>query len=393
MKDKKLRFLFHYSKFNMGGAEQSNLRMMNALIKDGHKIDFVLDVAGGSLEDKLDKSINVIHLQKKSYGELISKSKNKYLMLLNSLLYSIPFFLTRIRRNALIKSLKRSKYDIGIIGLQGLDGSVVGNSDCTYRFHWIRNDLKHCDPSGRVKENILKSAYKYKVDFFACVSGTAYESFVEIFPDLKDRALTFYNFINKDEMLAKSIFGNPLADYNKYDFKIVSVCRMRDVAKGIFRMFEVYSRLREEGYLFYWFLVGDGEDKIKLEEMVKEKGYEDGFVLTGHTDNPFPYYKSADMVAVLSYYEGLCGIINEAKVISKPVVCTMFSGVNEQITNNVNGIVLDNNAEAIYEGMKNILDNKDCLRSITNNILPEAIVNDDYKINIFKDLFKEENNA
>ena len=384
---KKLKFLVHYSKFNLGGAEQSNLRMMNSLIKDGHKVDIVLEVAGGSLEKRLDKNINIIYLQKKSYAELIFKSKKKLFVFFNFVIYILPLIFSKIKKSIILKSMQKKNYDIGIIGLQGLNSSFIANSNCKYKFHWIRNDLKHCDPTGRVKENIQKSADK--IDHFACVSETAYESFLEIFPNLKQKALIFYNFINKDEMLKKSLLDNPLINYKKYDFKIVSVCRMTDKAKGIFRMFEVYSKLREDGYFFYWFLLGDGEDKNKLQKLVKEKGYDDGFVLLGQSDNPFPCYKDADLVAVLSYYEGLCGVINEAKVIGKPVICTMFSGVNEQIMNNINGLIVYNNTEAIYNGLKDILDNKDCLKSITNNILSEAILNDDAKIDVFRKLFNK----
>jgi len=389
MEEKKLKFLVHHPKLGIGGAGFSTMRMLNTLIKDGHEVDLVLELAGGELEEKLDKNINVTHLHKKLYIEKIEKNKEKSLKLLNLFVYGLPFLFARIRKAFIIKSLPKKKYDIGIVGNNSLKADFIGKADCTYRFHFVRTDLKKSNFPKRAKNNILKSAYKYKTDFFACVSENARQSFAEIFPDLKDKTITFYNFINKDEMLEKSLFGDPLSNYNKYDFKVVTVCRMVDESKGIFRMFEVYSKLREEGYFFYWFLVGDGKDKDSLEKSVKEKGYDDGFVLIGSTDNPFPYYKNADLVAALSYFEGLCIVVNEAKVMCKPVVCTNFLLEGEQIVDNVNGIVFNNDTNAIYDGFKNILNNKKCLENITNDFLPVALADDDAKVDIFRKLFKE----
>ena len=94
-------------------------------------------------------------------------------------------------------------------------------------------------------------------------------------------------------------------------------------------MLDVYKRLTDEGIEFYWFIVGDGPDRDELEKRVREFGLEKRFILMGRKENPFPYYKYADISTTLSYYEGLCGAVNEAKVIGKPVIATQFSGIED----------------------------------------------------------------
>ena len=81
-----------------------------------------------------------------------------------------------------------------------------------------------------------------------------------------------------------------------------------------------------------------------------------------------------------------CG--NETKVLGKPIIATKFSGVDEQLTDGVNGLIVENEAEAIYEGLKKILTDKVFLKSITNNTLPKAIMNDDFKLKKIVDLFE-----
>lgn len=95
--------------------------------------------------------------------------------------------------------------------------------------------------------------------------------------------------------------------------------------------------------------------------------------------NPFPYYRHADLCASLSYYEGFCGTISEAKFMGKAVIATEFAGTHEQIQHLSNGYIVQNNEEAIFEGMKTLLLNKELIASITNNELPPAVNDENIK--------------
>jgi glycosyltransferase involved in cell wall biosynthesis len=123
-------------------------------------------------------------------------------------------------------------------------------------------------------------------------------------------------------------------------FKIVSVCRISDHAKGVFRMLNICERLVRSEVQLKWYLVGDGPDLPALREEVRKRNLEEVFLTPGKKDNPFAYYIHADLVTVFSYYEGLCGVVNEAKVAGAAVAATKFSGINEQITPEVNGVIL-----------------------------------------------------
>ena len=171
--------------------------------------------------------------------------------------------------------------------------------------------------------------------------------------------------------------------------KIITVCRISDKAKGVFRMLNVYKRLRERGIFFYWFVVGDGPDLQELSRRVDKYNLEDGFILLGRKENPFPIYKYCDISATLSYYEGLCGTVNEAKIMGLPVIATEFSGIHEQITDGENGWILKNNEDAIFEGMKKILLTPSMISTVKNNFLPEKIANDNDKEKLLTEMIEE----
>jgi glycosyltransferase involved in cell wall biosynthesis len=125
-----------------------------------------------------------------------------------------------------------------------------------------------------------------------------------------------------------------------------------------------------------------------LQAEVDKEENSSGFIFTGSKNNPFPYYKYADISATLSYYEGLCGTVNEAKVMGKCVIATTFSGINEQIINGENGIIVENNENAILEGFRLLLDNEELRKRLSNDYLPEAIKNDCVKIALFDQLLE-----
>jgi glycosyltransferase involved in cell wall biosynthesis len=57
---------------------------------------------------------------------------------------------------------------------------------------------------------------------------------------------------------------------------------------------EVHSQLIKDGFPNKIIIIGDGEEKENLENLAKELGVEDSFVLMGSLLNPYPYVKNAD---------------------------------------------------------------------------------------------------
>lgn len=380
--------LFFYSQFNVGGAEKSNLRLIKLLLKKGWSVTMLLRCANGSMESAIPKEVRVIHLAKKSYPAYIFAEKRRVIRLVKTAAFAIPYLIQKLCARKVVSDLGKESFDAAVIGLQGLDPEIIVNRiHARMRLLWIRNDMLHCDRDGHVSRNIRK--YGDQIDFFPCVSGTAYQSFIDTFPEYKQKAKLFYNVIDAQEM---RILGEEQCEFaGEYTdaLRVITVCRISDKAKGVFRMLDVYKRLRACGVFFYWLVVGDGPDFEELSRRVKEYQLDDGFILLGRRENPFPLYRYCDVSATLSYYEGLCGTVNEAKIMGLPVIATEFSGIHEQITNGKNGWILENNEDAIFEGMKKILSTPSMITGVKNDDLPDSIANDDNKEELLLDMLKQ----
>ena len=131
------------------------------------------------------------------------------------------------------------------------------------------------------------------------------------------------------------------------------------------------------------------EHSLWQAKQIEEAGLVQCMILCGATNNPFVYYKGADLVAVLSYYEGLCGVVNEAKMMQKPVIATEFSGINEQLCDGKNGYIVANDEAAILQKMREVLSNPERLKPLNINGMPEELLSNDKKIIQYEVLFEK----
>ena len=86
----------------------------------------------------------------------------------------------------------------------------------------------------------------------------------------------------------------------------------------------------------------------------------------GIKTNPHYYIKNADLLVSLSISEACPRVINEAKILHVPVVCTDFDTAKEYIDNMENGIISP--IEDIKYSILEILQNGELNNKIKGNI-------------------------
>jgi len=385
----KIKILFHYSRLNIGGAERSTLRLMNELVANNWDVTLVLNVGAGTLEEKLDPKIKVVHFFPKPWKyEVVNQQNNLYRffkfvqLVIPISFYTIFSFFKKL-------SFHFNKYDAAIISLQGLNPHfVVKFVKAKKKFIYIRNDISKIK-NKKIKDSFIK--YDSELDGYLCVSQTALESLDSINPKLKEKAHVLYNILDIQNIKDKAIqVINPFEKLVKENYPIiVTVCRMADVSKAIFRQLEVAIDLNKLGLNYYWFFIGDGPDLEEFKKRVVLNKMEKIIYTLGEKNNPYPFLLNADLVCVLSYYEGLSGVVNEAKVLGKPIIATQFSGINEQIINRKNGLIVENNLQSIIEGLYLMITDIDLRLSLSNDFLGSGIGNNKSKIEKLKKIILE----
>lgn len=90
-----------------------------------------------------------------------------------------------------------------------------------------------------------------------------------------------------------------------------------------------------------FFIVGDGEDRLKVENLISELNLINDVVLLGYRNDVQNLMGQLDLIVLSSLWEGLPLTPIEAFSMSKTVVATAVDGTVEVIDNNINGILID----------------------------------------------------
>ena len=136
--------------------------------------------------------------------------------------------------------------------------------------------------------------------------------------------------------------------------------------KGFDRFMRVHKRLIDEGLFHTVYIIGDGEERVSLLKLAKELKVEDSFIFLGKMDNPYPYMKSADYFALLSHFEGYGMVVEEAKILNKPIIITNTAAV-EAVRDYEKKLIVENDEESIYNELKNVLTGKYNYLNINDN--------------------------
>ena len=222
----------------------------------------------------------------------------------------------------------------------------------------------HCDLSKKLEDLdafVAKAGLQYrKYDEVICVSENVRESFERLFgSSIPTRVL--YNVVDDIAIREKAQAELPVG-LQKRSLTMASLGRLTH-QKGYDLLLQVQDHLIRDGMECDLWIAGEGEDRPSLEQFIVEHHLQDSVKLLGFQENPYPFLQQADLLVCSSRYEGLSTFVTEGLILGKPIVTTDCTGMRELLGNSEFGLIVANDGEAFYQGLKRmILDSK--LRSI-----------------------------
>ncbi len=355
----KKRILFVTESLTRGGMETVLVNIANILCKKDYDITILCYDKRNNLVPELNRQIHYIYKPRKEFPIL-----RKLPYIKRYFKYKKAAWEHRTSAKNLYKYyVGKEKYDVEIAFYRGPSIKIVSGSTNkrSKKFAWVHTDFKLCNPKSITSwfNNLeeAKTAYS-KMDNIICVSYKAKQSFNEVI-GLEEKTKTVYNLIPAESVIEKSYEAIPI---EKAKFTTVTVGRLIP-DKRQDRLLSATKRLNEEGYDFDVWVVGAGRHENELKEYCK-KNKLDNVIFTGMQANPYSYMRKADLFVLTSYREGFALVIPEAMACGLPVLSTACTGPTEILNDGEFGILVDNSSEGVYNGLKNILDNKEILESL-----------------------------
>lgn len=361
-------------KMVIGGTEKALLPMLKQFDSEKFVVDLYLQELGGALYDEIPSYVNVIKMPIFSELTLFNKFRQPFYFfkaILNRLqINSDPEYYLQCERACKCMPRVKKEYDIAI-SYHAPDAVpffyVINNLYAKKKIMWLHFDVE--------KTNAVNDTAK---KYFSCydkifaVSEQSKNTFDRNYPEMAGKTEVFYNLVDTESIRKKATLGPTYNDVFS-GIRILSIGRL-DEQKGYDLLVPVIKKLLDENYDIKCYICGDGNQYSNLKRLIIEKKVENNFLLLGMQSNPYGYLKDCDVYVQPSRNEGYCTTTNEARMFYKPILVTDVCGMREQITDHVNGTIVDLNTAAIYKGLKELLDHPE-LRKAYSEQLQELDLN------------------
>lgn len=339
---KKILFLIH--DLHQGGAEKVLVNLVNNMDPEQFEIHITALFGGGVNEQFLNPHVHFRAIYPKAFPG------NSHVMKLLS-----PQMLHKLYIN--------EHYDIEVAYLEGPAARII--SGCTdpdtKKVVWIHCTMKSDEEFAigfRSTEEARRCYGSFDTGIF--VSRGVRDAFRTYCP--LEQMQVLYNTNESDVILQKA------AEPAELPGSGIRWCGMGKLVenKCFDRMLRIQKRLMDEGYPVHFLALGDGPLRPELESYVRNNGLTDSVTFLGYQTNPYKYLAKCDLFVCASFAEGFSTAATEALIVGTPVCTVEVSGMKEMLgDNNEWGIVTDNEDEALYRGIKSLLDDPDKLAHYT----------------------------
>lgn len=360
------KILFVINSLTIGGSEKSLVSLLGNIDYSMYEVDLLMFKKGEDFDKYIPKEVNV--LDEPEYYKFL-KNKSKEVNIINKAKFTYYRIKTSVKLRINSKKKRwlqaeqvlyfsqknilnapQKNYDIAIAYSQGMPTYFVADKvKADKKFAWINCDYKMTGYDKRIDNYFYN-----KIDKIIAVSQYGKESIVSVNKEYDRKTEVILDIV--DPKLIETMADEETVFEDKSYINICTVARLITHYKGYDMAVRAAKLLKDEGYKFRWYAVGEGMDRPKIEKMIEELGLKEEFILLGKKSNPYPYMKNCDIYVQPSRNEGFGLTVAEAKILNKAIVCTNFDNAKTLINNEQEGLIVEKNELHIYLGIKRYLD-------------------------------------
>ena len=338
---KKILFLIH--DLHQGGAEKVLVNLVNNM--DPKQFDItVMALFGGGVNEQFLKP----HIHFRAVFPKMFPGNSHVMKLLSPKQWH--------------KLCVKEHYDIEVSYLEGPAARVISGcqDEATTLVSWIhveQHTMKKLAASFRSEQEAWDCYARF--DQTICVSEYVKNDFCSIL-DFAKPCQVLYNTVESDKILEMSADSTPeLIDDGK--LRLVAVGTLKE-SKGYDRMLRIVKKLDDNDYPVHLYILGEGPQHKALEQVVQDNNLGEAVTFLGYNTNPYKYVAKCDLFVCASFAEGFSTAATEALIVGTPVCTVEVSGMKEMLgENNEWGIVTENGEEALFAGIKRLLDDPQLL--------------------------------
>jgi glycosyltransferase involved in cell wall biosynthesis len=327
-----------------GGAERVILNLASGFAREGHFVDLVLAQAEGPYLAEVPGTVRVVALN------------HRRLRILRTLasLPALVLYLKQERPDAMISALHANIVALWARRLAGFPKRVLISEHSTFSLQnqqlprWYR----------KLMLRLVRRYYPLSDGIIAVSKGVA-DDLEQIARIPRGRIRVIYNPIVTPELRKKA--QDPLEHpwFKPGEPPVILGVGRLELAKDFATLIQAFARVRET-FSARLLILGEGNERLALEALVRRLNLERDVSLPGFVPNPYPFIAKASLFVLSSRWEGLPTVLVEALYCGTPVVSTDCpSGPREILRDGQYGkLVPVGNIAALAQSIEAILDDE-----------------------------------
>jgi glycosyltransferase involved in cell wall biosynthesis len=327
---KDLHVVYIITKLELGGAQKVCLSLFEGLQRQN--IDtYLISGNEGILKEKVADNPQVILLD--SFRRSVS---------LKQVLLEIKTFMQLIRELRKIKN----KHPNTIVHTHSTKAGIVGRWAAFFagiktRIHTIHGYAFHNHQRRLVWWAIylIELFTCFITTHFVCVSSADVKSGIRLFPRFSKKHSIIRAAVDWQQFYtpARTIALEKEEEDRPFVFGTISCFKPQ---KNLFDLLEAFRIVYEQIPHARLEIIGDGEQRIALEEWINHHGLDMAIVLHGWQDKVAPIMKHWDAFMLSSLWEGLPCSVVEARLMGLPVIAYNTGGIHDVIMHGTNGFLV-----------------------------------------------------
>lgn len=256
------------------------------------------------------------------------------------------------------------QYDVEIAFLEGYPTQIISASSNpkSKKIAFIHTDFRffHHSLNAFSDSNSEMIAYqKYTQLLF--VSNATCAGFNTVYPTLSSKEKHIFYPPLKEEMLP--LYTNHLELPNEKPY-FITLTRLAS-EKGLFKLVDACKKITKAGFDVRFKIFGIGPLYDELRKKIQLEHLEENVLLMGYCATPYNELKNSLAYICPSDNESFCIAIEEALFLSVPIIACRCPGTEEILHHGDFGLLVDNSAEGLSNGIYNFISNPVLLKLLT----------------------------
>ncbi len=200
---------------------------------------------------------------------------------------------------------------------------------------WIRGDMRELDyrqfdeDTSQYKQ--VKQEYEMQANVLKCFDSIA------VISDVVQQTLSeLFGITENVVKISNSVDGEKirLLSQEKLDLpdKVIFTTLGRlDYNKNQILLLKAAKEVKKQRNDFVIYILGEGEDRTKLEKYITDNGLGQNVKIPGFIENPYPYIKNSTATVLTSLSEGFSLVLVESVMLNTPIISTDVGVAKELI--------------------------------------------------------------